>query len=53
MIHVYGHQHRNRHRCIDGVLYISHCLGYPTERLRGYMPDVGSTPKLIWQTNQS
>jgi hypothetical protein len=30
-IHVYGHQHRNRNRVIDGVRYISHCLGYPKE----------------------
>jgi predicted phosphodiesterase len=50
MIHVYGHQHRNRYRHIDGVLYISHCLGSPHERERGYIPDVGSTPKLIWDS---
>jgi Icc-related predicted phosphoesterase len=31
-IHVYGHQHRNRWREIDGVLYVSNCLGYPGER---------------------
>ncbi len=30
--HVYGHQHRNRDRVIDGVRYLSHCLGYPPER---------------------
>lgn len=30
-IHVYGHQHRNRDRVIDGVRYVSHCLGYPNE----------------------
>lgn len=30
-IHIYGHQHRNRNRVIDGVRYISHCLGYPKE----------------------
>jgi predicted phosphodiesterase len=29
--HVYGHQHRNRDRVIDGVRYVSHCLGYPPE----------------------
>ena len=26
-LHIYGHQHRNRHRHIEGVTYISHCLG--------------------------
>lgn len=31
-IHIYGHQHRNRHREVDGVLYISNCLGYPRDR---------------------
>ncbi|MAP11692.1 MAG: hypothetical protein CMQ61_06525 [Gammaproteobacteria bacterium] len=30
--HVYGHQHRNRRRLVDGVLYISNCMGYPPER---------------------
>jgi len=49
-VHVYGHQHRNRHRMIDGVLYISHCLGYPHERERGYVPNAGSGPRLIWDT---
>ncbi len=28
-VHVYGHQHRNRWRSVDGVLYVSNCLGYP------------------------
>lgn len=49
-VHVYGHQHRNRHRMIDGVLYISHCLGYPHERAHGYVCDVESGPRLIWDT---
>lgn len=31
-MHVYGHQHRNRDVLIEGVRYISHCLGYPKER---------------------
>ncbi len=30
-IHLYGHQHRNRDRVIDGIRYVSHCLGYPAE----------------------
>ncbi|HET8707810.1 MAG TPA: hypothetical protein VFM46_16025, partial [Pseudomonadales bacterium] len=32
-IHVYGHQHRNRDLVIEEVRYISHCLGYPKERM--------------------
>jgi predicted phosphodiesterase len=31
-VHVYGHQHRNRDRMVDGVRYVSNCLGYPAER---------------------
>ncbi len=34
-IHIYGHQHINRDRVLDGVRYIAHCLGYPEERTRG------------------
>lgn len=30
-VHVYGHQHRNRDRVLEGVRYVSHCLGYPGE----------------------
>ena len=49
-VHVYGHQHRNRHRLIDGVLYVSHCLGYPHERAHGHVHNVGSGPRLVWDT---
>jgi UDP-2,3-diacylglucosamine pyrophosphatase LpxH len=49
VIHVYGHQHRNRHREIDDVLYISYCLGYSRERERGQIRGLGSEPKLIWE----
>lgn len=31
-VHLHGHQHRNRDRVIDGIRYVSHCLGYPQER---------------------
>lgn len=36
-IHVYGHQHRNRDRVLDGVQYISHCLGNVKEQKEGYV----------------
>ena len=48
VIHVYGHQHRNRHRLINGVRYISHCLGYPRERQPGRQPEALEGPRLIW-----
>jgi hypothetical protein len=35
VLHLYGHQHRNRDRMIDGVRYVSHCLGYPPEWREG------------------
>ena len=38
-LHLYGHQHRNRDREIDGVRYVSHCLGYPPE-----WPEPTATP---------
>lgn len=31
-VHVHGHQHRNRDRMIEGVRYMSNCLGYALER---------------------
>jgi hypothetical protein len=48
-LHVYGHQHRNRDRLIDGVRYVSHCLGYPREREQGRVRGVGNGPLLIWE----
>jgi predicted phosphodiesterase len=51
MMHVYGHQHRNRYRHIDGVLYVSHCLGYPAERARGYVRGLENGPMLIWDSS--
>ncbi|MFQ5616257.1 MAG: hypothetical protein ACE5GO_07340, partial [Anaerolineales bacterium] len=50
VIHIYGHQHRNRYCEIDGVLYVSHCLGYPFERAHGFIRGLGDGPKLIWDT---
>lgn len=48
VIHVYGHQHRNRQRVIDDLLYVSHCLGYPHEQEDGHVHGIGNGPKLIW-----
>jgi len=48
-LHVYGHQHRNRDRNLDGVRYVSHCLGYPRERDQGRVRDVGQAPLMIWE----
>lgn len=48
-LHVYGHQHRNRDRLIDGVRYISHCLGYPHEREQGRVRGVEDGPLLVWE----
>lgn len=50
-IHIYGHQHINRDREIDGVRYISHCLGYPNERKRGQVRGLEEGVKLIWDTD--
>ena len=49
-IHVYGHQHRNRHRRVDGVVYVSHCLGYVHERQRNESRHLNGAPKLIWDS---
>lgn len=49
-VHVYGHQHRERFRQVDGVLYVSHCLGYPRDHIIGPNGETGVTPKLIWET---
>jgi len=50
-IHVYGHQHINRDRVIDGVRYVAHCLGYPNERSRGSVKGIEQGLKLIWNTD--
>lgn len=51
--HVYGHQHRNRHRIIDGVRYVSHCLGYPHERQAGQIRHLTDSPRQVWDTSRS
>lgn len=47
-IHLYGHQHRNRHRVIDGVEYFAHSLGYPRERAAGFLPADSRAPRVLW-----
>ncbi|XP_022080658.1 uncharacterized protein LOC110973829 [Acanthaster planci] len=49
-VHVYGHQHRNRDRLIDGVRYVSHCLGYKKERDEGLTYGIThwKGPKQVW-----
>ena len=47
VIHVYGHQHRNRDRTVDAVRYISHCLGSPQERR--LLSSTELFPKCIWE----
>ena len=51
-VHVHGHQHRNRDRVIDGVRYVSFCLGYPRERSIGVIWGLseGNGPRQIWPT---
>lgn len=53
VIHVYGHQHRNRNREIDNVHYISFCLGYPRERAEGRISGFRNSPCVIWDTDIS
>jgi predicted phosphodiesterase len=47
-VHVYGHQHRNRWRQVEGILYVSHCLGYPAERQRIPASAILG-PRVVWE----
>ena len=49
-VHVYGHQHRDRFRLVDEVLYVSRCLGYPRDRTTELNGETDVVPKLIWET---
>lgn len=51
-MHLYGHQHRNRYREIDGVTYVSHCMGYPKERERGLVATQCTHPRLLWDSEK-
>lgn len=46
--HVYGHQHRDRDRTVDGVRYVSHCLGYRHERDAGHLRGDVTGPMRVW-----
>ncbi|WP_290578509.1 metallophosphoesterase [Ketobacter sp.] len=48
-LHIYGHQHRNRRRHLDGVTYLSHCMGYPKERQRGHVAHEAVEPLCVWR----
>lgn len=52
VLHVYGHQHRNRCREVDGVTYVSHCLGYGHERANGFIRYLETGPKHIWTVDR-
>jgi hypothetical protein len=49
-MHLYRHQHRNRYREVNGVTYVSHCMGYPKERKRGLIAEHCAQPKLLWDS---
>lgn len=51
ILHLYGHQHRNRAVMLDHVLYVSHCMGYPRERARGYVKASATQPRELWDTD--
>lgn len=49
VLHVYGHQHRNRTVTLENVTYVSHCLGYPRERQSGAIGNTIEGPLCIWR----
>ncbi len=49
-VHVYGHQHRNRDQTISGVRYLSHCLGYPSERDNDHISGLEAGPIEVWNS---
>ncbi|CBL44949.1 Conserved hypothetical protein [gamma proteobacterium HdN1] len=50
ILHLYGHQHRNRAFSLDGVTYVSHCMGYPRERSKGLLRGPATHPRALWDT---
>ena len=55
IVHVYGHQHRNRDREVEGLRYVSHCLGNIKEQKEGWTwgLDEWKGPKQIWPAVKS
>jgi hypothetical protein len=56
VVHIHGHQHRNRDRTIDGIQYISHCLGYGYEREKGLiwgLHELDNGPRQVWPPIQA
>lgn len=51
ILHLYGHQHRNRAVMVDRVIYVSHCMGYPRERAKGYVRGNAVIPRCLWDTD--
>lgn len=51
VLHLYGHQHRNRVVMLDGVCYVSHCMAYPRERARGIVKESATLPLCLWDTD--
>jgi hypothetical protein len=49
-VHIHGHQHRNRDREVEGVRYVSHCLGSVQEQEEGWTwgLEEWKGPKQIW-----
>lgn len=51
-VHIYGHQHINRFRKTDNIVYIAHGLGYPRERQWRNIRDENYYPRLIWSSQK-
>ncbi len=52
VVHAYGHQHRNKSVTLNGIQYVSHCMGYPTEEPFGPTGDK-RVPLRIWPLSPS
>jgi predicted phosphodiesterase len=52
-VHVYGHQHRNRHRRYEGIWYVSNCLGYRDERDRRSVLNPATIVRPVWPLQEA